>query len=119
MTQTKTKDNDKYKDKNRLHSLDALRGIAALLVFLYHYLTMTPKPNIVLIFPHPFQRLGEIIVTDCGGLMVQLFFVLSGFIFYKIYKDRIQSRNISFRDFFCFDSAGCILSFGLLSLFKF
>lgn len=70
--------------KDQLHSLDALRGIAALIVVLYHFTTGSPLPNIT------FLHTG---LFDDGTLMVHLFFVLSGFVLMHVYAN-IFSQNI-------------------------
>ena len=64
----------------RFYALDAFRGLAALLVFLYH------MPNLSIITGNPFVR-GSAIFVD-------LFFVLSGFVIYHNYKNKIQSLNL-------------------------
>lgn len=62
----------------RLHYLDALRGIAALVVVLFHFVLMTPAPN--------FGEAGGSFVTiisdymDFGRIGVVVFFAISGFI---------------------------------------
>ena len=98
-------DMTKTQTDERLHSLDALRGIAAFLMIFYHYMVHV-QPDITVVFPHPFIRIGAI-VSSCGALLVQFFFVLSGFIFYKTYKERIQSHNISLQEF-------CVMRFSRL-----
>jgi hypothetical protein len=56
--------------------LESIRGLAALLVVIYHI----PKWNSVL----------EIGLINRGYLMVDLFFVLSGFVIYSAYADKIS-----------------------------
>jgi peptidoglycan/LPS O-acetylase OafA/YrhL len=54
----------------RLYEIDALRGIAAVSVVLFHYLTKyNHQQNIIIDFSH-------------GGLGVNLFFMISGFVIY-------------------------------------
>lgn len=63
---------------NRLHYLDALRGIAALIVVFFHYVLMSPAPN--------FGPTGQVFITaisdymDFGRIGVVVFFAISGFI---------------------------------------
>lgn len=78
---------------NYLAELESLRGIAALLVVLFHL----PPWNATL-YGIPFIRNGE--------LMVDLFFVLSGFIICRAYGQRI----VTARDFLQFQ----LLRFGRL-----
>lgn len=65
---------------NRIEELESIRGIAALLVVLYHI----PNWN-VLLYDLPLIRNSY--------LMVNLFFVLSGFVIYKAYAHNIRSRG--------------------------
>lgn len=73
---------------NRLVALDALRGAAALTVAIFwHYqhfdLHGVPPP-----FHAPFRHL-----YNEGGICVEFFFVLSGFIFSHVYGRRIESNG--------------------------
>jgi peptidoglycan/LPS O-acetylase OafA/YrhL len=85
----------------RLFSLDALRGLAALGVVLFHHRH----------FFYDGPELGDIdtdrlpafkllfMIYSRGGLAVDLFFSLSGFVFYWLYSQRIHSGTISARSF--------------------
>jgi len=85
----------------RLHGLDALRGLAALCVVLWHWTHFFydgTQPGALdagslpwATFFAPFYR--------GGWLMVDLFFSLSGFIFFSLYAEAIAARRVSFRDF--------------------
>lgn len=63
----------------RIFELESLRGLAALLVVLYHI----PKWNPIL----------DINIINNGYLMVELFFVISGFVIHKAYNEKISSRE--------------------------
>jgi peptidoglycan/LPS O-acetylase OafA/YrhL len=66
--------------KEHFKSLDGWRGIAILLVFLFHYL--------------PRDRYNPLsIVASCGWSGVDLFFVLSGFLITGILYDTRESHN--------------------------
>lgn len=67
--------------KQRFVVLDGLRGIAAIAVLLYHFGQMT---NLT-VFPN-------------GGLAVDFFFILSGFVISEAYGDKLGS-SLSFRAF--------------------
>ncbi len=81
----------------RFHSLDILRGLAALCVVFWHWQH----------FFYEGSALGPFIPTDQPGfrylsllyargwLAVDLFFCLSGFIFYWLYSQRIVDRTIT------------------------
>ena len=60
---------------NRLYGLDALRGIAALVVALHHSAAI----------------FGLAVPPFHPGLAVDLFFILSGFVMTRTYEDRIRS----------------------------
>ncbi|RYE81784.1 MAG: acyltransferase [Oxalobacteraceae bacterium] len=62
----------------RLHELESIRGLAALLIVFHHF----PAWNIVWF---------ELPVFRNGALMVDLFFVLSGFVVHRAYSSRIRS----------------------------
>ncbi|HZG21294.1 MAG TPA: acyltransferase [Herbaspirillum sp.] len=69
------------RDQGRVEELESIRGLAALLVVFYH----VPNWN-------PLFDLG---IIRSGYLMVHLFFVLSGFVIYRAYADRIdQPRDL-------------------------
>jgi peptidoglycan/LPS O-acetylase OafA/YrhL len=65
---------------NRIDELESIRGIAALLVVLYH-------------IPNWNALLYELPIIRNSYLMVNLFFVLSGFVIYKSYADNIHTRK--------------------------
>ncbi|HEX2603403.1 MAG TPA: acyltransferase [Oxalicibacterium sp.] len=65
---------------SRIDELESIRGIAALLVVLYH-------------IPNWNASLYELPVIRNSYLMVNLFFVLSGFVIYKAYAHNIRSRD--------------------------
>jgi peptidoglycan/LPS O-acetylase OafA/YrhL len=87
----------------RFHSLDALRGVAALAVVCFHW------PN--MFYDGTAQRAGFSagdlplyrvlrIFYDSGHLAVDLFFGLSGFIFFWLYAERVARRDVSPGRFF-------------------
>jgi peptidoglycan/LPS O-acetylase OafA/YrhL len=67
--------------KQRFESLDALRGICALLVALYHFRTA--------------GWISSSAVVRHSYIFVDYFFVLSGFVISFSYGDKIESRRIS------------------------
>jgi peptidoglycan/LPS O-acetylase OafA/YrhL len=77
----------------RLSALDSLRGIAACgVAFFWHYQHFQPKEGF------PFQHVAQWFYTY-GMSLVDLFFILSGFIFCYVYKDMIAQGKISFNKF--------------------
>ncbi|MDR0821618.1 MAG: acyltransferase [Oscillospiraceae bacterium] len=73
--------------------LDALRGIAAFIVVFAHYLSSGQLRD---------GSLLDIVsgVANCSSaLAVQLFFVISGFVFCKLYREKIGSGDMPFRQY--------------------
>ena len=68
-----------YQSFTKIEELESVRGLAALLVVFFHI----PKWNPLL----------EIGIINNGYLMVELFFVLSGFVIYKAYAKKIISKK--------------------------
>ncbi|MBB6340563.1 peptidoglycan/LPS O-acetylase OafA/YrhL [Pseudomonas fluvialis] len=85
-----------------LGSLDIARGIAALAVVLWHWQHFFFTGP----FPGAFERLNQPFYTylsifyEHGWMAVDFFFVLSGFIFFRIYGQSVSERKIGARDFF-------------------
>ncbi len=88
----------------RYYLLDLLRGLASLMVVLWHYQHFFyVEPGIISSeFLRSDQPLYELlnIFYEYGRHAVELFFVLSGFIFYTLYYKKIGDRNITSREFF-------------------
>ena len=79
-------------ENQRLSALDGIRGIAAIIVgFGWHYQHFSPDS-------YPFSKLLYW-PYHYGWIMVDLFFVLSGFIFFTIYREKIASHSLSLKDF--------------------
>ena len=89
---------------NRFYLLDILRGLASLSVVVWHYshffftdMGRLP-PNLDLASRPLYDYL--FIFYQQGLLAVNLFFVLSGFIFFWLYFDQVKHRKVSAREFF-------------------
>jgi peptidoglycan/LPS O-acetylase OafA/YrhL len=86
----------------RFYSLDVLRGIAALSVVFWHwqhfFFDGTRKAPVAL-DALPLYDVFFALYTK-GWLGVDLFFCLSGFIFYWLYSAAVASNAVSGRDFF-------------------
>lgn len=82
----------------RFYLLDALRGLAALSIVLWHWQNFFPPEG----FRAERQPLYPLLVLfySNGLRAVDLFFCLSGFIFFWLYAERISSSRISAREFF-------------------
>jgi len=63
----------------KIDEIESLRGLAALLVVIFHIL--------------PWNSKFDIRFIQNGYLMVYLFFVLSGFVIYNAYANKITTRN--------------------------
>lgn len=89
-----------------LYLLDILRGVASLAIVVWHYqhFFYVAPGELAGDFARASQPLYSVLwpIYDNGYYAVQLFFVLSGFVFYFNYADRIRSRSISMYDFFVF-----------------
>lgn len=88
------------------YSFDAVRGIAAIIVVLYHW-QMFYYPNDVFTLDGydktnlPWFSVLSPLYLD-GMVAVDLFFLLSGFIFFWLYADRISSKKMNFGKFMGF-----------------
>lgn len=83
----------------RFYALDAFRGVAALSIVFWHWQHFFFRGTI----PGPDTRplLGPFLLFyRHGQLAVELFFALSGFIFFWLYAQQIADRAVSTRDFF-------------------
>ena len=86
----------------RLHSLDALRGLAALGVVFWHWQHFFALSGV---YPAGWKRGAEPLywllkpLYDEGWAAVDLFFPLSGFIFFWLYREAIRDRQIGMGDF--------------------
>lgn len=80
-------------NKTRISSLDALRGIAALAVVLYHY---TFRYDAV--YGHAFS-LDSVSALKYGYLGVQLFFMVSGFVIYLSLENTSNVKKFVFNRF--------------------
>jgi peptidoglycan/LPS O-acetylase OafA/YrhL len=82
----------------RFYLLDALRGLAALSIVLWHWQHFFP-PETFSAERQPLYR--PLILFYTNGLRaVDVFFCLSGFIFFWLYAEKISSSRISAREFF-------------------
>jgi len=85
----------------RFYSLDALRGLAALTVVMVHWENMfyyQDKTFVIAFAQFPFHFILERFFNN-GWRAVDLFFCLSGFIFFWLYSGKIQSQAISAKEF--------------------
>ena len=90
-------------DSKRLLLLDILRGVAALAVVVWHwqhFFYSSSEGRVVLpdLSVQPFYAAfwG---LYELGDTAVDLFFTLSGFIFFRLYAEPVHRRRISARDF--------------------
>ncbi len=82
----------------RLYLLDALRGLAALTVVMFHWSSYQSTPLGIGGGDAPWRGVLYL-VYDHGHFAVDLFFVLSGFVFFHLYAQRIASGGTDFRSF--------------------
>ena len=87
------------------------RGIASLSVVLYHWqhfaFNGTIAPDDFIRENQPFYKIFRIFY-ERGLLGVEYFFLISGFIFFWLYQEKIIEKTESLSHFFCKDSQGFI-----------
>ena len=90
------------KSLDRLYSLDILRGLASLCVVFWHWQHFFIGTALKSTFKITDQPLFNIffLFYNSGDLAVDLFFSLSGFIFFWLYPQRIYQDIVSAKDFF-------------------
>ena len=82
----------------RIYCLDAIRGIAACAVaFFFHYYFIVDV-SVLNYFPFPLSPVVKMF-SLYGDLAVDLFFLISGFVFYYIYRGKIADSKISAKKF--------------------
>ena len=89
--------NEQHDTVERFYSLDVLRGLAALSVVLYHwqhFFYSGTNPGAFDVTKLPLSAAVHILYTN-GLLAVDLFFSLSGFVFYWLYSKRIAEGEIT------------------------
>ncbi|HEV7667485.1 MAG TPA: acyltransferase [Thermoanaerobaculia bacterium] len=87
------------KPPKRFYSLDAFRGVAALSIVFWHWQHFFFRGGV----PGPGARPWHgffLLFYGYGQLAVELFFALSGFIFFWLYAQQIADRAVLARDFF-------------------
>jgi peptidoglycan/LPS O-acetylase OafA/YrhL len=88
----------------RFYSLDVLRGIAALGVVFWHwqhFFYIGAESSEYLVRAQPFYSLFFVFYHR-GYLAVDLFFMISGFIFFWLYSKKIADKKIGSAKFFIF-----------------
>ncbi|WP_435316976.1 acyltransferase family protein [Klebsiella variicola] len=90
------------KTTEKLYSLDVLRGLAAISVVFWHwqhFFYVGSAPNGLIYEKQPLFNLFWVLYKH-GDLAVELFFCISGFIFYWLYSGNIKNKKESARNFF-------------------
>ena len=91
-----------FETPKRFYSLDVLRGFAALSIVLWHwqhFFLFGANQGQFIITRQPFYALLFVFYTH-GGTAVDLFFCLSGFVFYWLYAQSIAAKTTAAKDFF-------------------
>jgi len=86
---------------NRIYLLDLARGIAAISVVIFHYKIFyyyNISSEKYVLENQPFYGYIKL-VYQSGWIAVQFFFLLSGFIFFKLYLHKIYKKKINFYNF--------------------
>ena len=85
----------------RLYSLDVLRGFASLTVVLAHwkFFYIPSGTQMSLMNTDPYLLNLLMWFDQFGGKAVELFFCISGFVFFWLYSNRISQSKVLFRQF--------------------
>lgn len=86
---------------NKIYSLDVLRGLAALAVVFWHwqhFFYIGDSPKGIIFENQPFYNSLTILYKH-GDAAVELFFCISGFIFYWLYSELIYKKIITAKEF--------------------
>ncbi len=86
--------------EGRFYELDILRGLAAYLVVIFHYKHFLYKDMGV--FEYAYMPFKPVLmpVFIYGQYFVELFFTISGYVFFWLYSDAISSRRNEAKTFF-------------------
>ena len=89
----------------RFYALDVLRGLAAIVVLVFHWQFWGSDSNRLdppggFSFYRAAGEAGLSFFYQCGASAVGLFFTLSGFIFYWLFRDAIHDRQVGAWQFF-------------------
>lgn len=87
---------------DRIHSLDVLRGLAALSVVFWHwqhFFFVGGAPGALIRESQPLYPYFSLFYRY-GGMAVELFFSLSGFVFCWLFSQAIEQRQLPLRRFF-------------------
>ncbi|SEW49673.1 acyltransferase family protein [Chitinophaga arvensicola] len=88
------------------YTFDAFRGIASIIVVLYHWQLFYYANDVFVLGQYdktalPFYHYLAVFYND-GMVAVDIFFLLSGFIFFWLYSERVASGKMKFRQFFTY-----------------
>ena len=87
-------------EEARFFELDILRGLAAILVVVFHYKHFLLSNTEIFDYAHlPFGVLLTPVYVY-GQHFVELFFAISGYVFFWLYGDAVANRRLSARSFF-------------------
>lgn len=87
-------------EEARFFELDILRGLAAILVVIFHYKHFLLSNTEIFDYAHlPFGVLLTPVYVY-GQHFVELFFAISGYVFFWLYGDAVANRRLSARSFF-------------------
>lgn len=85
------KDMDHNLDDEKIAVIDAIKGTSTVGIVTYHY---SHFGNIT----YPFESILGL-VYEYGYYLVDLFFIISGFLFYMNFANKIKDRQMDIRDF--------------------
>lgn len=87
-------------EEARFFELDILRGVAAIMVVIFHYKHFLLIQNAEFHYENlPFDTLLAPVYVY-GQYFVELFFAISGYVFFWLYGDAVANRRLNARSFF-------------------
>lgn len=87
-------------ETERLHFLDLFKFVAAICIACMLHYHDHLLPSYSLEFPFADHKFFCYWTTH-GWIFVEMFFMISGLLFYQVYLPKIKSENYKFKDFFC------------------
>lgn len=85
--------------REKIKSIDYLKGIMAVGIVLFHYTVLTDTSHNDINFPL-YDILRVFYNSNYGNVLVEMFFLISGFCFFHFYSENIKNEKINGKTFF-------------------